>query len=430
MINIDFSGSDKNDSVNSSAKDIQKYLNTNDAVVIKTKWTPLIGGGRSYKSHKVIKVNENKLVFKTTARVALFYIFLSANGLFVLLLTFFGSGRGNLVVGVFLGIGLIALGVFLLMRSRKIMTFDRRLKAFYKGKVDAENLLNPNLLEGYISLKKLHAVQIIKEHIEGNISHEDGLSMDDKRNNFFSYEINLIMDDGKRVNVVDHGNIKSIYIQATAIANLFDVPVWDACNVDEDQNSSLLKNGTFSFISRGVMFVGWIKGAFAIGMSSLFLWGMYESYVLQKKEESTYQSLSQEEKVEKSKDYTAELFKLVKTKPDPYYIRQAVQRGADVNAQDKQGQTPTHYAALLQSNSTIWTLIKIYADVRIKNNEGKTPRDLLPPVKNVHDFHLHHLLEDAELKSKARDEGKTVLRIERSYNKKGDKVTAVNVIYE
>jgi len=237
-MNIRFFRSPSDDTLNASHKNSQKYLDTNDEVFNKTNWTPLVGGGRSYQSHKLVRVNDDRIQFKTTVKVAIFFLFLSATGVFTIYLTLFGEGDSNPIVGLGLGLFMIVLGLFLFMRSTKRITFDRSLKALWKGKEDPAKMINPSGIDGYVSLKKLHAIQIIKELVESDSLHdEDGFST--QNDDFLSYELNLIMNDGKRINVLDHGHKQSIENQAYAISDLFDIPVWDACNIYDNEGVGL-----------------------------------------------------------------------------------------------------------------------------------------------------------------------------------------------
>lgn len=72
-------------------------------------------------------------------------------------------------------------------------------------------------------------------------------------------------------------------------------------------------------------------------------------------------------------------------------FRILVERGADVNAQDKDGQTPLHRAIRKKSYKAwmkekynpmphVWLLIKHGADPNIKDNDGKTPMDYAKEV--------------------------------------------------
>ena len=51
--------------------------------------------------------------------------------------------------------------------------------------------------------------------------------------------------------------------------------------------------------------------------------------------------------------------------------------GADVNAQDEEGQTALHYACSIGYESVIQILLKSSADKAISDNEGLKPIDVL-----------------------------------------------------
>ena len=43
-----------------------------------------------------------------------------------------------------------------------------------------------------------------------------------------NYELNLVLEDGKRINVVDHENQDSLREDAGTLAAFLDKPIWDA----------------------------------------------------------------------------------------------------------------------------------------------------------------------------------------------------------
>ena len=58
-------------------------------------------------------------------------------------------------------------------------------------------------------------------------------------------------------------------------------------------------------------------------------------------------------------------------------VQVLLEHGADVNAQDEDGQTALHYACSIGYESVIQILIKASADVAISDNEGLKPIDVL-----------------------------------------------------
>jgi len=45
---------------------------------------------------------------------------------------------------------------------------------------------------------------------------------------FTSYELNLVLKDGSRRNLVDHGNLPALRDDARELAGFLIVPLWDA----------------------------------------------------------------------------------------------------------------------------------------------------------------------------------------------------------
>ena len=58
-------------------------------------------------------------------------------------------------------------------------------------------------------------------------------------------------------------------------------------------------------------------------------------------------------------------------------VKVLLEHGADVNAQDEDGQTALHYACSIGYESVIQILIKASADEAISDNEGLKPIDVL-----------------------------------------------------
>lgn len=67
-----------------------------------------------------------------------------------------------------------------------------------------------------MSLKSIVAIQIIGEHVPT----DDG--------SYKSFELNLVLEDSSRKNVVDHGNLKSIISDAEILSDFLNIPIWHA----------------------------------------------------------------------------------------------------------------------------------------------------------------------------------------------------------
>jgi hypothetical protein len=106
-------------------------------------------------------------------------------------------------------------GAMLYMFTRPVV-LDARLGYFWRNAKEPEGFTVSIDDEKYVPISRICAIQIIREHCHGN------------KSSYYSYEINLVLDDGHRVNVIDHGNQKAIRQDADTLAQLLEVPVWDA----------------------------------------------------------------------------------------------------------------------------------------------------------------------------------------------------------
>jgi hypothetical protein len=126
-----------------------------------------------------------------------------------------GKGISNGWIIVFFGIIFLIIPIVFFKIMGKVTILDRSIGMMHKGN-------KPPKLSGMqgdgklVYLNDVHAIQIIKEYIKTD------------KNSYYSYEINFIMKDASRVNVMDHGNYKQIKIDAKEIALFIGKPLWDA----------------------------------------------------------------------------------------------------------------------------------------------------------------------------------------------------------
>lgn len=194
----------------------------NDEIAMQADWKPLVPGGTNFKTKNLsIKPGVNKAIFKASIGSILF------GGIFLLI------GVGIMISGIsklissgyqvdnyfLIGFGLIfgTVGMIILHFFTKPVTFDKESGYFYKGRVSREKLLySEGDIKDLTPLKNIYALQIIAEYCSGN------------KSSYYSYELNIILENGERMNVIDHGNLKAIRDDANSVAEFLDIKVWDA----------------------------------------------------------------------------------------------------------------------------------------------------------------------------------------------------------
>jgi hypothetical protein len=197
----------------------------NDPVALQVEWSPKKGGGTNFRTHKLVLVDFNRMEFKTTFGAFLFYLVFLLTGAGIssgfAVYSFMnetGTGMGNfeMFMPFLTGILFFALGIYLYYNGAKPVVFDKRYGYFWKCWKAPDEAFNPDAMEEYTKLSDIHAIQIISEFIRGD------------KSSYYSYELNLVLNDGARVNVVDHGNKEKLRADAQILADFLGKPVWDA----------------------------------------------------------------------------------------------------------------------------------------------------------------------------------------------------------
>jgi hypothetical protein len=196
-----------------------------DDLAMKTEWGPASGGGASFGTHRLVSVDPDRLEFKATPGAVLFYALFFVVGLAVVVgfaiaiaTGSVGAQEEGLLRYVPLGIGAVftVVGGSLLYSGVAPIVFDRRRGEYWKGRVAPSDVADPAGIESHTDLDRIHALQVISEHCRGN------------KSSYYSYELNLVLDDGMRLAVVDHGDLDRVRADAATLARFLDRPVWDA----------------------------------------------------------------------------------------------------------------------------------------------------------------------------------------------------------
>lgn len=194
-----------------------------DPLARRTEWGPLIKGGASFGTQALVQIDSSRLEFRPTPGAIMFYIVFMVMGLGALLgcaFAIMAPGQPPPAPGAYLGLLIgcvfVVAGVSALYSGTAPIVFDRQKGYFWKGRKAPDAGPDRAAFTDGTELSRIHALQLITEFCRGN------------KSSFYSYELNLVLADGTRLNVVDHGNQGRIREDAAALAAFLNVPVWDA----------------------------------------------------------------------------------------------------------------------------------------------------------------------------------------------------------
>lgn len=193
-----------------------------DPLALKTAWTPVKSGGTNIVTHRLHASGHMKLLFKPAFGALFFYgIFLFVGIGLVLFTSFalFSKSSGfdpSLLPITFLGF-VFALVGFVMFRSGTVpIVFDKTRMLYWKGRPLSGESPRTLQVKEKCELSNIHALQILSEHCRGS------------KSSYTSYELNLVLKDGSRINVVDHGSIRLLRLDAGKLGEFLNVPVWDS----------------------------------------------------------------------------------------------------------------------------------------------------------------------------------------------------------
>ena len=195
----------------------------NDSLAMKTEWSPLKGGGSNFRTHKLVQVDYTRVEFKSTLGAKMFSFVFMAFGVGIPSVIGYNIVQESgdffqsdvLFVDLF-GLIFFGVGSFMFYWFAKPVIFDRTKGMYWKGWKAPQRYLAQNIVKESSRIGNIHAIQIIPEYIRSD------------KSSYYSYELNLVLKDGSRMNVIDHGNALKIQEDAKILSEFLGVPVWDA----------------------------------------------------------------------------------------------------------------------------------------------------------------------------------------------------------
>ncbi|MCG2587416.1 hypothetical protein [Rhodohalobacter sulfatireducens] len=193
----------------------------NDEIALNTQWSPLKPGGTNTTDFKFSKISSRRVEFKASPKLyiaAVVFIILGSAAI----IKFSMEPSGSLLFygGVGLGIILILNGIYKFFDIGNPPVFDLDEGYFWKDQKKPDK--DKKVSATQCRIDNIHAIQLIQERIQSGGS--SGSS------SYYSFEMNLVLENGNRLNVVDHGTLSRIRKNADQLSNFLDVPVWDAIN--------------------------------------------------------------------------------------------------------------------------------------------------------------------------------------------------------
>ncbi|GAG60830.1 unnamed protein product [marine sediment metagenome] len=179
-----------------------------DPIAQKTEWIPLNRHAASFITHKLIKKSFSQMQFEATLELKIFYLFPAVFGIFLGMVF---SDSFNIIIFI-ICIILILAGLLLYFFNTKPIIFDKNKGYIWKGKIkDYPYQIIENNKIKYISLNQIYAIQLLRSSVGWVVS----------------YEINLVLKDGKRYDVIGHYNLEKIKEDAETLSKFLQIPLWD-----------------------------------------------------------------------------------------------------------------------------------------------------------------------------------------------------------
>ena len=195
----------------------------NDPIAVQTEWTPLKRSGSNFRTHKLIMIDSNRIEFRSTFGMKLFsLIFLIVGATMVVYFFYkffpFNQSEYEIKDWLLLLIGCVfgGAGVYLIYESIRPCIFDKDKGYFWKSNISIDENNREQKNKEFCKLEDIHAIQTLSELCKGN------------KSSYYSYELNIVLKDGQRLNVEDHGNDSWVKRDADKLADFLDVQVWNA----------------------------------------------------------------------------------------------------------------------------------------------------------------------------------------------------------
>ncbi len=198
-----------------SLRSVQGHEAANTSIEKQVSWSPLCSGGSNFKTAKLEQQGQSLMVKKSIGGLLFALVFFIPGILVLCLGCPYVLMSGEPIAAIFLtiwGIAFTAVGWFSLGINRRLI-IDLKQGVYYRGRwqTDVEDYRKQGQLKDVAALQVL--TELVTSSSEGTTSR------------FYSYELNLVLNNAKRVNIMDHGNKTALDKDAYTVASALGIPV-------------------------------------------------------------------------------------------------------------------------------------------------------------------------------------------------------------
>jgi len=199
-----------------------------DPLALRVDWTAAESDGTRHLTRKLVAVDSTRMQFRATAE--------NLTGPFIFLL----AGIGTIVVfrrptpssgwlpsdlhgmiPLLVGLVLAVAGACGIRSGSSPIVFDKQEGCFWKGRQAPGGIPGEKAVGRQAALDSIHALQILAKRCRGSGDPPGDPSYD-------SYELNLILDTGRRIHVIGHGDRERMREDAGTLASFLKKPLWDS----------------------------------------------------------------------------------------------------------------------------------------------------------------------------------------------------------
>ena len=193
----------------------------NDPLALTIEWTPATRGGTNFRTHRLVEIDFSRVEFKAAMGAKIFYsIFFFAGLAFAVGFSFqeklLEDFAIETIAPVLFSSVFMAIGFLLYYFGTAPIVFDKTVGYFWKGRKSPQDSPEPGTIKKLALLEDIHAIQLLSEYVRGS------------KSSYYSYELNLVLNDGRRITVIDHGNLKRLREDAQKLAQFLGKHIWDA----------------------------------------------------------------------------------------------------------------------------------------------------------------------------------------------------------